>query len=231
MPVYLDIASVLEQEVNTSFMPGDYLPAESKLAKRFEVNRHTLRRAIDELVNSGMIQRHQGKGNLVVRQPNPYHIHSAAHFTKNLIEQGAQPRCEVLLSRIISAPLTVATKLNVSEGQRIIHIRTLRRTQDMPRTIIDHYLPKTDWWPVLKNFQSGSLHQFIKRGLEVELERKETSVGARAPTNEECRLLQIPATTPILKIKTKNVIKGTSIVAEFSHSNSRSDATEIVMEH
>ena len=231
MPVYLDIASVLEQEVRSSFQPGDYLPAESKLAQRFAVNRHTLRRAVDELVNIGMVQRHQGKGSMVVRQPSQYHIHSSTYFTKNFIEQGAQPRCEVLSSRVMSAPLTVATHLNIEEGQRIIHIRTLRKTADMPRTIIDHYLSNVDWWPILKNFKSGSLHQFIKRGLAVELERKETNVGARAPTNEECRLLQIPASTPILKIKTKNVIKGTSIIAEFSSSNCRADATEIVMEH
>ncbi|MFA0086858.1 phosphonate metabolism transcriptional regulator PhnF [Vibrio sp. 10N.286.49.C2] len=231
MPVYLDIASVLEKEVKANFAPGDYLPPESRLAQRFDVNRHTLRRAVDELVNTGMIQRHQGKGNMVVRQPNEYRIHSGAHFTKNLIEQGAQPRCEVMVSRVMSAPLKIAASLGIEEGQRIVHIRTLRKTENMPRTVIDHYLANREWWTVLKNFKSGSLHEFIKRGLGVELTRKETSVGARAPTNEDCRLLQIPSTTPILKIKTKNVIKGTNIVAEFSSSNSRSDATEIIMEH
>ncbi|GAL24535.1 transcriptional regulator PhnF [Vibrio variabilis] len=231
MPVYLDIASVLDQEVREQYTPGEYLPSEGQLAKRFEVNRHTLRRAIDELVNTGMVQRHQGKGNMVVRQPSDYRIHSGAHFTKNLIEQGARPRCEVIQSRVVAAPMKIAEYLGIKEGVKIIHIRTLRRTEECPRTIIDHYLPDLSWWRVLKNFHNGSLHGFIKRGLDIELERKETRVGAKVPTNEECRLLQITQSTPILKVKTKNVIKGTNIVAEFSSSNSRSDATEIVMEH
>ncbi|MCG9789754.1 phosphonate metabolism transcriptional regulator PhnF [Vibrio barjaei] len=231
MPVYLDIASVLEQEVRERYVPGDYLPPEGQLAQRFDVNRHTLRRAIDELVNTGMVQRHQGKGNMVIRQPSEYHVHSGAHFTKNLIEQGARPRCEVIQHRVFVAPMDIAANLGVVEGSKIIHIRTLRKTEECPRTIIDHYLSNIEWWSILKNYQSGSLHEFIKRGLDIELERKETRVGAKTPTGEECRLLQITQNTPILRVKTKNVIKGTDMVAEFSTSNSRSDATEIVMEH
>jgi len=231
MPIYLDIASELEKEVKEQFVPGDYLPTESKLAERFSVNRHTLRRSIDELVAAGLIQRHQGKGNMVIRQPSEYRLHSGAHFTKNLIEQGAMPRCEVLQSRLISAPSKIAGYLGIEEGSKVIHIRTFRKTEESPRTIIDHYLPDTAWWPVLKNFTSGSLHQFIKRGLDIDLERKQTRIGAKIPSNEECRLLHISTSTPLLKIKTTNVIKGTQVIAEFSSSNTRADATEIVMEH
>ena len=231
MPVYLDIASELEQEVRERYLPGDYLPPEGKLAERFDVNRHTLRRAIDELVSGGMVQRHQGKGNMVVRQPSEYHVHSGAHFTKNLLEQGAQPRCEVIQRRLFVAPAEIATHLGVEEGEKVIHIRTLRKTEECPQTIIDHYFPNTGWWNILKNFQNGSLHGFIKRGLDIELERKETKVGAKTPTSEQCRLLHITNNTPILRVRTKNVIKGTNIVAEFSCSNSRSDVIEIVMEH
>ncbi|NOH62228.1 phosphonate metabolism transcriptional regulator PhnF [Vibrio sp. RE88] len=231
MPIYLDIASVLEKEVSDCFVPGEYLPPEATLAQRFSVNRHTLRRAIDELVNNGLVQRHQGKGNMVVRQPKEYRLHSGAHFTKNLIEQGAMPRSEVLQSRMISASPKIARYLGIDEGSKIIHIRTLRKTEESPRTIIDHYLSDTTWWPVLKNFTNGSLHQFIQRGLDISLERKETRVGAKIPSNEECRLLQISTNTPLLKIKTTNVIKGTETIAEFSTSHTRADATEIVMEH
>lgn len=231
MPIYLDIASVLEKEVCECFAPGEYLPPEATLAERFSVNRHTLRRAIDELVNNGLVQRYQGKGNMVVRQPKEYHLHPGAHFTKNLLEQGAMPRSEVLQSRMIAASSKIACHLNISQASKIIHIRTLRKTEESPRTIIDHYLPDTSWWPVLKNFTHGSLHQFIQRGLDIELERKATRVGARIPTNEECRLLQITTSTPLLKIKTTNVIKGTQVIAEFSSSHTRADATEIVMEH
>ncbi len=47
---YQEIAAKLEQELRQHYRCGDYLPAEQQLAARFEVNRHTLRRAIDQLV-------------------------------------------------------------------------------------------------------------------------------------------------------------------------------------
>ena len=63
---YQEIAAKLEQELRQHYRCGDYLPAEQQLAARFEVNRHTLRRAIDQLVEKGWVQRRQGVGVLVL---------------------------------------------------------------------------------------------------------------------------------------------------------------------
>lgn len=66
---YQEIAAKLEQELRQHYRCGDYLPAEQQLAARFEVNRHTLRRAIDQLVEKGWVQRRQGVGVLVLMRP------------------------------------------------------------------------------------------------------------------------------------------------------------------
>ena len=67
---YQEIAAQLEQELRQHYRCGDYLPAEQQLAARFEVNRHTLRRAIDQLVEKGWVQRRQGVGVLVLLRVN-----------------------------------------------------------------------------------------------------------------------------------------------------------------
>ena len=103
MRVYLDIARHLEQEVRKHFQAGDYLPPESKLAKKYDVNRHTVRRAIDELVFTGLVERQQGRGNMVVSQPYDYPLHSGAHFTDNLIEQGSLPTSQVISKGLVAA--------------------------------------------------------------------------------------------------------------------------------
>ncbi|MGF1703084.1 phosphonate metabolism transcriptional regulator PhnF [Photobacterium makurazakiensis] len=231
MRVYLEIAKKLEDDVRNKYSRGDYLPSESKLAEFFSVNRHTVRRAIDELVSAGLIMRHQGKGNMVLSQPADYYLHAGAHFTGNLLEQGSLPRCEVLQSRILLASESLAKKLNCEQETKIIHIRTFRKIDGVPRTVIDHYLPEYTWWPILKYFKSGSLHQFLKKELGVELIRKNTRLRAQMPSSEYCRLLQINSNIPLLKIRTTNVIKGTEVIAEYSSSNTRSDVIELVMEH
>ncbi|MBC7004782.1 phosphonate metabolism transcriptional regulator PhnF [Photobacterium sp. BZF1] len=231
MPVYQKIAKELEDDLRHKYQAGDYLPSESQLAKYFQVNRHTVRRAIDELVTAGLILRHQGKGNMVLSQPADYYLHSGAHFTGNLLEQGSLPRCEVLQSRTLVASERLAGKLDCEPESKIIHLRTYRKMDGVPRTVIDHYLSDYSWWPVIKHFQSGSLHNFIKKELGVELERKSTRLRAQIPNTEYCRLLQINSSIPLLIIRTTNVIKGTEKVAEYSSSNTRSDVIELVMEH
>ncbi|WEM44151.1 phosphonate metabolism transcriptional regulator PhnF (plasmid) [Photobacterium sp. DA100] len=231
MPVYLKIAKELEDDLRHKYLAGDYLPSESQLAKYFQVNRHTVRRAIDELVTAGLILRQQGKGNMVLSQPADYYLHAGAHFTGNLLEQGALPRCEVLQSRVITASERLAEELKCEPESRIIHLRTYRKMDGVPRTVIDHYLPDYSWWPVIKHFKAGSLHNFIQKELGIEIERKSTRLRAQTPNAEYCRLLQINSSIPLLKIRTTNVIKGTEIVAEYSNSSTRSDVIELVMEH
>ncbi|PKM28667.1 MAG: phosphonate metabolism transcriptional regulator PhnF, partial [Gammaproteobacteria bacterium HGW-Gammaproteobacteria-11] len=86
--LYAQIAQQLEQDVLNQYAPGDYLPSEGDLAARFGVNRHTLRRAIDELVDSGMVERHHGRGVMVLDNQVDYQIGTGTRFTENLAALG-----------------------------------------------------------------------------------------------------------------------------------------------
>lgn len=54
--------------------PGECLPSGGELAKRYGVSRHTLRRAVDELVDSGLVERRHGKGVYVLDTYLDYQI-------------------------------------------------------------------------------------------------------------------------------------------------------------
>ena len=62
--IYSQISRSLESEVKSLCRPGDYLPSELELASRLSVHRHTIRRAIDELINAGLVERRHGKGTI-----------------------------------------------------------------------------------------------------------------------------------------------------------------------
>lgn len=51
--------------------PGDLLPSENTLVKEFNFSRHTIRQAIGELENEGLVQRQQGRGTFCACQPKP----------------------------------------------------------------------------------------------------------------------------------------------------------------
>lgn len=136
---YQEIAAKLEQELRQHYRCGDYLPAEQQLAARFEVNRHTLRRAIDQLVEKGWVQRRQGVGVLVLMRPFDYPLNAQARFSQNLLDQGSHPTSEKLLSVLRPASGHVADALGITEGENVIHLRTLRRVNGVALCLIDHY--------------------------------------------------------------------------------------------
>lgn len=82
-PLYRELAERLRQEL-LAYRPGDYLPGEIQLAQRFAVNRHTLRRALDELVLEGRVLRRQGKGTQVLEAPTIYPMGAANAYTESL---------------------------------------------------------------------------------------------------------------------------------------------------
>src|SRR5215469_9853861 len=88
--LYAQIARQLEQEIGNGYAPGDFLPSEGELASRFGVDRHTLRRAIDELVEAGLVERRHGRGILVLDNQIDYQIGKSTRFTENLNAQGLQ---------------------------------------------------------------------------------------------------------------------------------------------
>ena len=229
--VYQQIAAELEQELRNGYRCGDYLPPEQQLAERFQVNRHTLRRAVDELVDRGWLQRRQGIGTLVLMRPYDYPLHSQARFSQNLLDQGSHPTSERLLAVLRPATDHVAAALSRQEGDTIIHLRTLRRVNGVPVCVIDHYMPDLDWWPALQNFHNGSLHDFIREEIKQKLSRRTTRINARRALAKESKLLEIVPQAPLLCVRTLNICEGSDTVAEYSVSLTRADMIELTMEH
>lgn len=228
---YQEIAALLEQDLRQHYQCGDYLPAEHQLAERYEVNRHTLRRAIDELVVRGWVQRRQGVGVLVLMRPFDYPLHAQARFSQNLLEQGSHPTSERLISVLRPTVSHIADALGMEEGQQVIHLRTLRRVNGVPVCVIDHFLPDLSWWGTLQNFTSGSLHGYIQQHLGRELSRTQTRISARRAQAKESRLLEIATHAPLMCVRTLNHCEGQSQPAEYSVSLTRADMFELTMEH
>ena len=207
---YQEIAAKLEQELRQHYRCGDYLPAEQQLAARFEVNRHTLRRAIDQLVEKGWVQR---------------------RFSQNLLDQGSHPTSEKLLSVLRPASGHVADALGITEGENVIHLRTLRRVNGIALCLIDHYFADLTLWPTLQRFDSGSLHDFLREQTGIALRRSQTRISARRAQAKECQRLEIPNMSPLLCVRTLNHRDGESSPAEYSVSLTRADMIEFTMEH
>jgi len=227
--VYVQISEILDEEVRSLYNPGDVLPTENDLADRFSVNRHTVRRAIDELVSQGMLERKHGKGTFVLAQIN-YSIGSGTRFTENLNSLGRNSCSHVLRKLVIPAVAGVAKRLDIVIGSPVIWIETFRTVDEQPFCIISHYLPKKDYEKLLQDYDGGSLHQFLDSRFNIKLHRTESLITSVLPQGEDASYLKMPAHQPVLRTKSVNVNSTTNQPVEYALTRFRADRTELKIE-
>lgn len=230
MARYQEIALSLEKEITSAYLSGQYLPPEQRLAERYSVNRHTLRRAIDELVLKGWLLRQQGKGVMVLSKPVRYPLHSGSKFTDNLLNAGITPHSRVLSFGRSTASQEVALGLKIPLSSPIIKLKTLRFIDQMPASLVFHHLRLGDHEKVLSTYQTSSLHHFLAEKCQINLRRKTTVVGAKMPNKEDSACLQIDASNPLITLHTVNVDDHLHPF-EFSISHIRAELVELSLEH
>jgi GntR family transcriptional regulator len=117
------IARELEAEIRRGSMPnGRRLPGETALAERFSVSRNTVRAALSELGEAGLIATRSGRGSFVTFDGNPLDVELGWARTRKAL--GAATRVEVLLLDEISDPL-LSEELGET-GDRFVLIDRLR---------------------------------------------------------------------------------------------------------
>jgi GntR family phosphonate transport system transcriptional regulator len=229
VPLYRQISNLLEQEIHSHHDAGDYLPAEHELAARFNVNRHTLRRAVDELVAMGLLERQHGKGTQVLQTTLHYTIGRNTRFTENLEALGLHPVSRVTRKLKVPASGGVARRLGLADGEPVILIDTIREIDGRPYCLISHFLPYHGFEVVHHEYHAGSLHQFIRAHLGLALHRAESLVTAVQPMGDDASLLQMPRQQPVLRVKSVNTDSHSGRPVEYSLARWRADLVQLHM--
>lgn len=124
LPLWRQIAQTLTAEV-AALQPGDRLPTEARLAARFGVNRHTVRRALAALAEAGLVHARRGAGVRVTGRPTEYPIARRTRFHAALAATGRLAGRRVL--SVDTAPGTTedCAMLGLSKGARLVRAEGL----------------------------------------------------------------------------------------------------------
>lgn len=218
-PVYRELADTLRHEL-ADYSPGDYLPAEFQLAERFGVNRHTVRRAVDELVREGSVLRRQGKGSQVLDRPLIYPMQADSAYSQSLSAQGVGVEAVLLQRSHCVASRDDAQRLGLAEQAPLIELQTLRKLDGQPVSLIRHRYCAS-FADLLADYQGGSLRQYLA-ARDLPLSRTQSLIGARLPGREEAGLLLMPRHLPVLTVLTVSRDRA-GRPTELALSTSRSD--------
>lgn len=190
-PRYLEIADYLRELVATA-EPGDRLPSDAQLCKRFGVSRMTARQAVMILSNERLLERKRGSGTFVSSSRVPRALGSPLSFSESMRRRGMTPTSRVL--RAGPAPLSsdAARALGIQASEPAIVLERLRLADDTPMAIERAVIPATDSNLLDEDLTTGSLHAAFERAGRIPT-RALAQVGARKATSRERELLDLPA--------------------------------------
>jgi GntR family transcriptional regulator len=105
--------------------PGHRLPSERELSADWGSARMTLRAAIDELVDEGLLERRRGSGTYIVFRP-VLHLVGLTSFTHDMRSRGIQPSSRILEFRTLAADESLASQLRVPVDSPVFLVSRLR---------------------------------------------------------------------------------------------------------
>jgi GntR family transcriptional regulator len=189
VPLYFQVAQQVEAAIAEGKLPpGTQLDNEIELADQLGVSRPTMRRAMEFLVDKGLIVRRRGVGTRVVqsRVRRPLELSSLYDDLKNA---GQAPATSVLSNTVEPASAAVAEALGLAEGTPVIAIERLRLANKQPLARMRNYLPASMLQVGTEALEKQGLYELI-RAAGIRLHAATQTVGARNATAAEARLLE-----------------------------------------
>jgi DNA-binding GntR family transcriptional regulator len=216
VPLYFQLAQAIEAAIlGGQLAPGDRFENELALAKRLNLSRPTTRRAIQELVDKGLLVRKRGVGTQVVQSP----VHRPVELTSlfdDLARAGQSPSTKLLDYHVGVPTDEVARELNISDGSEVVTIRRLRSTNNEPLALMTNHLPSSIA-PDPDELESHGLYQSLRtRGVHIRLARQR--IGAKAADRDEALLLDEKYKAPLLTMHRTAFDDSGSVVEFGSHA-------------
>ncbi|GAA3608094.1 myo-inositol degradation transcriptional regulator [Kineosporia mesophila] len=188
VPLYFQLAQHLEHAIDTGEVPPDTMLAnEIQLAAELGLSRPTVRRAMQYLVDKGLLVRRRGVGTRVVR-PGVRRPLELTSLHDDLAAGGRSPTTRVLSNSIEPAPPDVAHRLALPPHASTICLVRLRSADGRPIARLTNWLPTELGGLTTRALEEHGLYSLI-RAAGVMLHAAHQTIGARTATSEEARLL------------------------------------------
>jgi GntR family transcriptional regulator len=203
VPLYGKVEEVLASEIaRGDLQPGDQLPTEDQLLGRFGVSRITVRRAIQNLIQRGMVEIRRGHGTYVLAPKVSQELTRLTGFVEDMGVHGRKPSARVLSQRMVAADVTVARQLRVTKGTYVMRIERVRLADSIPMSFDETYLPLDIGKQIVRNdLRVKPIFTLLEEKYGIALAEAEYALEATAASAHVAEALAIAEGSPIFRIE------------------------------
>jgi GntR family transcriptional regulator len=197
LPIYVQITELLVRDIAAGrLIDGEKLPPERDMAEELGIAVGTLRKALAELQNRGLLERIQGSGNYVRAISDPKSVY--AMFRLELLGGGGLPTAEILTIDRLAKPADLPAFGTSGEAHRI---RRLRRLSGKPAALEEIWLDGSYIETIDPEAVSESLYLFYRTKLSLWIARAEDQIGLDAVPDWAPAVFGQKAGAPIVHIQ------------------------------
>ncbi|PTW90594.1 GntR family transcriptional regulator [Microbacteriaceae bacterium MWH-Ta3] len=190
IPLYFQVSQRIEQAIMDGTLPaGARLENEVSLGERLRLSRPTIRRAIQDLVDKGLLVRRRGIGTQVVHGRVTRGVELTSLY-EDLQQSGQKPSTRILSVEVVKATELLADRLAVPEGAAVLHVKRVRLADNVPVSVLENWLPTEFTDITARELETAGLYEILRaRGVTIRVAKQR--IAARTATTDDSLLLDI----------------------------------------
>jgi GntR family transcriptional regulator len=204
IPLYHQLMERIKESIEKeNWKPGDKIPSENQLMDEYDVSRNTAKKAIEELVQEGILYRIQGKGTFVAKPKLQQSLMGFYSFSKVLKENGLNPKDIILKIEEVKPSKKIMDALQLDENENVIEMKRLRCANNEPYILESSFIPKsvvTDM-EQLKKVGGISLYDLLAQQFNVVVSRAKEAFEPVLIRADESGYLQTKEGRPALLLE------------------------------
>ena len=185
---------------------GERLPTETEIAARYDVNRHTVRRAMAELALRGLVYSERGSGTYVKTDKLDYRIGARTRFSEIVAAAGYEAEGRLQSHGLEPASADIAERLGLTPGDVVARLEIVRTANRVPISVATTWLAAKRYSDAAKIFrQVRSMTSTLEHYGISNYRRKWTRIGAAFADAADASCLRLSVHRPILVVESLDV--------------------------
>ena len=203
VPLYHQIYLVLRDRCVADCDGATPLPGELDLARQYKVSRITMRKALDQLVQEGLVTRRRGAGTFVnpevARQTQDQR--RSAGLLENIISSALDTSVRVISLEQVAPPPDVAAGLGLAAEERAVRAVRVRSVDDGPVSHITTFVPVAIGERLHADALAARPMLTLLEEQGVKVGHAHQTISARLADTHVASLLAVPVGAPLLAVK------------------------------
>lgn len=199
VPLYEQLKDLIARDIRSGrYGEGYRMPSEMEIENEYKVSRITVRRAISELCEEGLLVKKQGKGTFVVGKEFNADMGRLSGFHEYMEEQGRNVGICMLERSIVRLVPSLAKEMELAEDDDVFHMRRIMSTDGVPIMVDSCYIPLKLFPGIAEKFHDNdSVFRILRNDYGVEMGKYKKVLKVRKASKEVASYLDCSVGDPV----------------------------------